>query len=92
MLAFSHNDRSNDQREFTEQLPFQPLTIQHKPPKQKSKSPARKVLMKTVTGRPVSAVKKPTATQPNRIDKPWQEAGKLDTGLFDNRLRKNELQ
>ena len=88
MLAFSHNNRPYEEREFTGELPFQPLTMHLKPPT-KSKSPPRKVLMKTVTGRPVSTAKvTPAATQPQHPDKPWQEAGKL-TGLFDTRLRRN---
>ncbi len=88
MLAFSHNDRPYEQREFTGELPFQPLIVNHKPPV-KSKSPNRKVLMKTVTGRPVSTVKGPATTQPFQLDKPWQDSGKLATGLFDTHLRRN---
>lgn len=50
--------------------------------------------MKTVTGKPVSASHTKSTqklSQTRQADKPWYESGKMTGGLFDNKLRKNEL-
>lgn len=95
MLSFTHNDklRGHFDREFEGNLPFAPLVIHHNPKVEKKQSPSRKVLMKTVTGKPVSAstrkiVKNPFPSQERTPPKDWVESGKI-TGLFDTRLRKN---
>jgi hypothetical protein len=62
----------------------------HNNSRPKSKSPVRKVLMKTVTGKPVSTTKY-AVNRPPQAPKQWYENGKM-VSLFDNKLRKNELQ